>query len=78
MLRMNYVWTLVDCISQPTCLDFFLMLRDSCGYPSNQKEPDMQAPAYPITPLRQIAIILAHCVLRIQKNDKRLIAFSPA
>jgi len=26
----------------------------------------MQAPDYPIAPLRQIAIILAHCVLRIQ------------
>ncbi len=50
-------------------------LTSSLGYgfmqiPRNQKESDMQAPAYPITPLRQIAIILAHCILRIQ--NKRL------
>lgn len=35
-----------------------------------QKESDMQAPTNPVTPLRQIAIILAHCILRIQ--NKRL------
>lgn len=38
--------------------------------PRNQEESDMQGPAYPITPLRQIAIILAHCILRIR--NKRL------
>lgn len=32
----------------------------------NQKESDMQAPDYPITPLRQIAIILAHAIFRMQ------------
>ena len=37
----------------------------------NQDESDMQVPASPIDPLSQIAIILAHCVLRIQ--NKRLI-----
>lgn len=36
----------------------------------------MQAPIYPVTPLRQIAIILAHCVLRIQ--NKRLTDLTPA
>ncbi len=35
----------------------------------------MQAPIYPVTPLRQIEIILAHCILRIQ--NKRLTGFSP-
>ena len=25
----------------------------------------MQTPTYPVTPLRQIAIILAHCIVRI-------------
>lgn len=44
--------------------------------PRNQEEPDMQDPAYPIDPLRQIAIILAHCVLRIQ--NKRLTNLPPA
>jgi hypothetical protein len=29
----------------------------------------MQTPAYPITPLRQIAIILAHCVMRIRNKQ---------
>jgi hypothetical protein len=38
--------------------------------PRNQEESDMQGPAYPITPLRQIAIILARCILRIR--NKRL------
>ena len=42
----------------------------------NQEEPDMQDPAYPIDPLRQIAIILAHYVLRIQ--NKRLTNLPPA
>lgn len=36
--------------------------------PRNQEESDMHGPAYPIAPLRQIAIILANCVLRIQKK----------
>jgi len=48
-------------------------LTSSLGYgfmqiPRNQKESDMTAPIYPIAPLRQIAIILAHCVLRIQNK----------
>ena len=36
----------------------------------------MQAPIYPVTPLRQIAINLAHCILRIQ--NKRLTGLPPA
>jgi hypothetical protein len=43
--------------------------------PRNQEEPDMQDPTYPITPLRQNAIILAHCILRIQ--NKRLTDSTP-
>ncbi len=38
--------------------------------PRSDEESDRQLPAYPITPMRQIAIILAYCVLRIQ--NKRL------
>jgi hypothetical protein len=29
----------------------------------------MQAPDYPITPLRQIAIILAHCIVRLRSKQ---------
>lgn len=36
--------------------------------PHNQEESDMNAPTHPITPLRQIAIILAHCIMRIHNK----------
>lgn len=37
--------------------------------PRNQEKSDMQPPEYPMTPLRQIAIILAHCIVRLRNKQ---------